>query len=83
MASVLNKDVPEEFKFMADYWNFRKRFYIPEMDDSYWTQLFEEAEALMYKYDPGLINNPAKESFYGDMVRTCVKDLERRYKAHE
>lgn len=81
MASVSNKDIPIEFGFMADYWNFRKKFYIPEDNDAFWAELRNAGLELGYKYDPELKDNPGKASFYGAMIEICVTDIERRGKS--
>lgn len=80
MASVSNKDIQIEFEFMADYWNFRKKFYIPENNDAFWADLREAALELGYKYDPELKDDPEKASLYSGIIGVCVSDIERRGK---
>lgn len=83
MGEVLGKEIPSESKFMSDFWAFRKKYYLPEDNDAYWESLINDGDLLMNEYDPELKTNPSKPSYYADIVLTCVRDLERRYKAHE
>lgn len=50
MASVSKNDIPEISIFMSDFWNFVKKFYIPEAEDKYWEELMREAAELGHKY---------------------------------
>ena len=71
MASVTNKDIPMEFAMFGELFNLRKKYYIPENDDGYWTQMCGEFEALADKY-------PTK--YCEDLILATVKDIERRHK---
>ena len=73
MASVTNKNIPTEYAFTGDYFNFRKKFYHPEEDDDYWTAVINESDALIRKYDCN--------EYLKALVLVCVDDLERRYRA--
>ena len=50
MASVDAKDIPIERQFMTDYWNFRKKFYVPEDNDEYSAEYYEAIQCLKEKY---------------------------------
>lgn len=80
MASIIGKDIPVESQFMKDYWRFRKEFYIPEQDDDYWRSLDEAANKLVYEYDPEVIKNPNKKSYFKEIVLACVSEIESRFR---
>lgn len=50
MASVSKSDIPEISVFMSDFWNFIKKYYIPESHDGYWEELMHDAAELGHKY---------------------------------
>ena len=71
MSAATNKDIPKEYRFFGEYFNFRKKFYQPETNDDYWNELVEESTALSNKY----------HSRYLDMmILVCVDDIEGRFK---
>ena len=71
MASVKNKDIPEEYEFFGELFNFRKKYYIPEPDnDEYWHNLVEEANELVRKHN--------HNNFLEGMILLCVDDIEKR-----
>lgn len=51
MASVKNSDVQKIFSFMGEFWNFMKKYYIPETIDAYWENLIADAAVLGHRYD--------------------------------
>ena len=70
MAEVNAAEIPEEMKFMADFWSFRKKFYKGEEQDEFWTSLIECSDELSKKYN----------SLYLDqLILICVDDIDRRY----
>lgn len=50
MASVTKQDIPEISIFMSDFWNFVKKYFIPEHSDTYWEELMHDAAELGHKY---------------------------------
>jgi len=71
MASVKNKDIPEEYEFFGEYFTFRKKFYTPEISQDYWNALINDANELIEKYN--------RNDYLGGLVLTCIDDLEHRY----
>ena len=63
--------IARERRFMNDFWLFRKKFYEPQKENSYWMSLINEANELMKKYD--------NDDYLGGLVLTCIDDLEHRY----
>lgn len=50
MASVNKQDIPLEAKFMTDFWDMVKKFWIPEATDEYWEVFYNYAIRLYEKY---------------------------------
>lgn len=50
MAGVTKQDIPEISIFMSDFWNFVKKYFIPENSDTYWEELMHDAAELGHKY---------------------------------
>ena len=50
MASVTKQDIPEISVFMSDFWNFVKKYFIPEDSDQYWEEVMHEAAEIGHKY---------------------------------
>lgn len=50
MASVSKTDIPEISIFMTDFWNFIKKYFITEQNDTYWEELIHEAAEIGHKY---------------------------------
>lgn len=71
MASVVAKDIPIEAQFMTDFWNFRKKYYIPEDDDQYWSEFCSEAEELIEKYPT---------EYYKKIILLCLADRENLFR---
>lgn len=72
MSEVLAKDIPIEQQFMTDFWKFRKKYYIPENSDNYWSDMCNSADALSDKY--------GRNQYMTDVIMACVNDFERRYR---
>lgn len=72
MASTQAKEIPEESRFMTDFWNFRKKFYLPESTDEYWESLCNAADDLATKYG----YNP----YFNNLINVCVNEIDRRYR---
>lgn len=75
MASVTAKEIPEEQKFFTDLWNLRKKYYIPEDNDDYWSSMVNEFTELRVKYE--------KVSISYKMILIVMDDLEMRYKENK
>lgn len=50
MASVTNKEIPEIFNMMGEYFNLYKQYYQPEKGDKYWKERAEAFKAFANKY---------------------------------
>lgn len=72
MSEVLAKDIPIEQQFMTEFWRFRKKYYIPENSDNYWSDMCNSADALSDKY--------GRNQYMTDVIMACVNDFERRYR---
>lgn len=72
MASIQAKEIPEESRFMTDFWNFRKKFYLPESTDEYWQELVNAADDLSQKY--------GNKKYYRDLIIACCTDIDKRYR---
>lgn len=72
MAEVKAKEIPVESQFMTDFWNFRKRYYIPEDQDEFWVALERDADGLYRKYK--------KNEYVKKMILALVDDIEKRYR---
>ena len=70
LAEVTASDIPQEQQFMAEYWNFRKKFYNGESRDSFWEELYHETNRISEKYHSLYVDN---------MLLVCVEDIEARY----
>lgn len=75
MASVTAKEIPEEQKFFTDLWNLRKKYYIPEDNDDYWSSMVNEFTELRVKYE--------KVSISYKIILIVMDDLEMRYKENK
>ena len=70
MGSVSVEEIPDEQRFFTEFWNFRKKYYIPEDDDDFWNSLINEGDALADKY-----NNP----FFDQLMLLEFNDVDRRF----
>lgn len=61
-----------EFQIFTDVWNFFKKFYEVEDDDSYWDKAIEESNQIAVKYG----NN----KFANDLLIAVIKEMERKLK---
>lgn len=50
MASVRKSDVPEIAEFMTRFWEFIKKYWIPEDGDEYWKPLCDDARRIGNEY---------------------------------
>ena len=71
MAEVSAKDIPIESQFMTDFWSFRKKYYVPEDRDEYWSELVSAADELYNKYP---------YPYFEKMILNCAEDIDKRYK---
>ena len=51
MASVKTEEIQEVSQFMRELWPFMKATWMPEDNESYWTELIDKADALIGKYE--------------------------------
>mgnify|MGYP004448116867 CR=1 FL=1 len=51
MASVKNKDIPDIFQFMKDFWNTIKELWDVEDTEKYWSLYEKRASELNKKYN--------------------------------
>ena len=72
MANIQAKDIPEESRFMTDFWNFRKEFYLPESTIKYWQELVNAADDLSQKY--------GNKKYYRDLIIACCTDIDKRHR---
>lgn len=57
MGSVNASDISEEQRMWTDIWNWRKKYYIPEKEDSWWQDFVNEGIDLGEKYGTSLCQN--------------------------
>ena len=50
MASVTNKEIPEEFGFWGEVFVYRKKYYAPESEEDYWNGVIEGGNQILEKY---------------------------------
>ena len=72
----------EEFKFWAELFQFRKKFYEPpkgnkEAEEKFWTEIMSESNALVEKYKDADFN---QFGIVKKQVLDVVFDLEAKYK---
>lgn len=72
MASIQAKEIPEESRFMTDFWSFRKKFYLPESTIKYWQELANAADDLSQKY--------GDKKYYRDLIMACCTDIDKRHR---
>lgn len=60
-----------EFQIFTDVWNFFKKFYEVEDDDTYWDKTIEESDQIAKKYG---------NKFANDLLISVIKEMERRLK---
>lgn len=72
MGSVKASDIPEEKAFMADLWEFRKKYYIPEESDEYNAEVFNAFLELGEKY--------GGSQYMKDVLIDAYKDYDDRFR---
>lgn len=72
MAEIDSKSREEEHRFILDFWNFRKKFYLPESTGKYWQELVNAADDLSRKY--------GNKKYYQDLIIACCTDIDKRYR---
>ena len=70
MGSVKASEIPEEKAFMADLWEFRKKYYIPEQSDEYNAEVFNAFLELGDKY--------GGSQYMKDVLIAAYKDYDER-----
>lgn len=63
------QQMPTEFQFFADCWNFFGRFYEVENSDKYWEAAVNESTAINERY---------KSPLCKDLLTSILKELQRR-----
>jgi hypothetical protein len=69
MASVISKDIPEEFNMFGELFNLYKKHYKPEQSDQYWKDVLDDFKALNNKYGTQLSK---------DLSHAIMDELERK-----
>ena len=73
MASVTNKEIPEEFAFFGELFGYRKKFYYPEKDPEYWQSVIDDGNALLQKY-----HGHEQYEFFKSLVFACINAWEKQ-----
>lgn len=68
----MGEGISEERQFMNDYWAYRKKFYEPKQDSSYWMDLINEGNELVKKYNGN--------GYAEGIVLLCIDDLDLRFR---
>lgn len=71
MASISSNEIPEEYRFMGEFFNLRKKYYTPEDNDEYWEQLILESNELAKKYNT---------NYFTELILCMVDDIEKRFR---
>lgn len=74
MASVNKEDIPVLSAFMPHFWNWTKKYYLPEEPDEWWQEMIAEGNLLVDTYQDPLCR---------EMVVAVMEDMERRYHENE
>lgn len=69
MAAGYREQMPTEFQFFADCWNYFGKFYEVKDSDEYWEAVVDEAAAINERY-----NNPLCK----DLLVAIGRELQRR-----
>lgn len=72
MATGYRQQMPTEFQFFADCWNFFGRFYEVENSDKYWEAAVNESAAINERY---------KSPLCKDLLVSILKELQRKGEA--
>ncbi len=65
------EQMKEEFVYFGEAWNFFKKFYEVQENDSYWDALTAEAGKILQRHDSPLCKA---------VVLAIIDELERKYK---
>lgn len=65
----------EEWQFFQDYYNFRQKFYEPEITEEWFEKLSKEADKMSKKYE-----NTSIKEYVKSMILAHLEDIDRRYK---
>lgn len=71
MNPAKNSELPEQFRFCGDIWNFYKKYYHIENTDAYWGAMVEESTELHEKYPSRLCK---------EIILDILDDFDRRLK---
>ncbi len=69
MASVTNKEIPDEFNLFGEIFTMYKKFYHPEDNKDYWSALIENSHEISNKYNTELAR---------DLCLVVIDELERK-----
>jgi len=70
MAEISTDQLQDEREKWNDLWQFRKKYYNPEDDQSYWNKLIEETNKLSEKWNSEYVDG---------MLVLCVDEIDKRY----
>ena len=73
MASVRKEDIPAIARFMPEFWELVKKYWIVEESDEYWEDVINECDRLYQKYNC--------DQFVRKTVRAYIDYLEEKYKS--
>ena len=74
LASVTSKEIPEEFNMFGELFTLYKKYYHPEVEQTWWNSLMKEFKGLNKKYDTKLCT---------DLCLACIDAIESRYKTFQ
>ncbi len=69
MAAGYRQQMPTEFQFFADCWNFYGRFYEASNSDRYWEAVVNESAEINERY---------KSPLCKDLLVAIMKELQRK-----
>lgn len=72
MAAGYRQQMPTEFQFFSDCWNFYGRFYEASDSDEYWMRAVNESAAINERY---------KSPLCKDLLVAIMKELQRKGEA--
>lgn len=67
----MEEKISVERAVMNDYWALRKKFYQPENDEKYWSDLIDAVNELSRKYNCDYLDK---------LLLVCIDDLEIRFR---
>lgn len=71
MNPAKNSELPEQFEFCSDIWNFYKKFYHIDNTDTYWQAMVDESNKLHEKYPSRLCK---------EIILDVLDEFDRRLK---